>query len=401
MAGIKVLELASVLAGPTVSQFLSELGAEVIKVENTTTKGDVTRTWRLERDSDDTSVTAYFSCCNVGKRSLALNLRDSRGLNIVHKMVKEADIVIASYKPGDAEKLQVDYNTLSAINPSLVYGQITGYGLDDSRSGYDAVIQAESGFQYMNGDKEPSLPTKMPVAFMDLLAAHQLKEGILASMWEREKSGEGSYISVSLMGAGVSALANQATGYLKGGIIPQRMGSDHPSIVPYGSLFECMDGKLITLAIGNDKQFRNLCKVLGNESLSFDVKYKTNPNRVQNRDECKNILGTLIKKFNRKELLNMLHMKSIPAGGVNNMKDVFEQKQAEELVVRDGNGVAMGVKQVAFSRRGSNGDDGDDFVMNQLVPPPEYGQHTKEILSNYMNSDEIDELLNDGVIEQR
>ena len=148
LEGFTVLELASVLAGPSVSQFLAELGANVIKVENTTTRGDVTRTWRLATDKPATDVTAYFSSCNLGKRSVALNIKDPRGLKAVHRLAASADVVVASYKPGDAEKLKVDYATLSKINPRLIYGQITGYGLEDDRPGYDAVIQAEAGFQY-------------------------------------------------------------------------------------------------------------------------------------------------------------------------------------------------------------------------------------------------------------
>jgi crotonobetainyl-CoA:carnitine CoA-transferase CaiB-like acyl-CoA transferase len=230
MAGIKVIELANVLAGPTVCQFLAELGADVVKIENTTTQGDVTRTWQLPTEkSNDTTVTSYFSCCNVGKKSVALDLRDPRGLDIVHRMVREADIVVASYKPGDAEKLSVDYDTLKALNPLLVYAQINGYGSADARAGYDAVIQAESGFQYMNGTTSP---TKMPVALVDLLAAHQLKEGILGSMWKRERDGVGNVITVSLMQSAVSALANQGTGFLRAHAVPQRIGSDHPSICP-------------------------------------------------------------------------------------------------------------------------------------------------------------------------
>ena len=174
LEGVTVLELASVLAGPSTTQFLAELGASVVKVENTTTGGDVTRTWRLgSADPAGEDVTAYFSSCNLGKRSVALNLRDPRGLDAVHRLAASSDVVVASYKPGDAERLRVDYTTLSALNPRLVYAQITGYGLHDDRPGYDAVIQAESGFQYMNGDPDGG-PTKLPVALIDLLAAHQV-----------------------------------------------------------------------------------------------------------------------------------------------------------------------------------------------------------------------------------
>jgi crotonobetainyl-CoA:carnitine CoA-transferase CaiB-like acyl-CoA transferase len=413
MAGMKVIELANVLAGPTVCQFLAELGAEVIKIENTTTQGDVTRTWRLENDPDDSSVTAYFSCCNLGKQSVALDLRDSRGLAAVHAMVQNADVVVASYKPGDAEKLKVDYQTLSRLNPSLVYAQITGYGLDDARAGYDAVIQAESGFQFMNGEAAPAPPTKMPVALMDLLAAHQLKEGILASMWQRERDGSGNFVSVSLMGAGVSALANQATGYLKAEAIPQRIGSDHPSICPYGTVFECGDGGLITLAVGSDKQFANLCDVLGCPDVARDERYQTNPARVQHRENCKMMMREMILKVDRPTLLKELRANSVPAGGVNNMADVFAQKQAEDLVVRDEHGAPLGVRQVAFvnnssggsgnsgSGGSSGGSSGESITSVSLLPPPEYAEHTKEVLMQYLDEREVEELIEEGVVEQR
>ena len=404
MANMKVLELANVLAGPTVCQFLAELGADVVKIENITTKGDVTRTWRLANDTNDSTVTAYFSCCNLGKRSVALDLRDPRGLAVIHDMVKDADVVVASYKPGDAEKLRVDYETLSKIKPSLVYAQITGYGLDDERAGYDAVVQAESGFQYMNGEAHPSPPTKMPVALIDLLAAHQIKEGILASLWKRERDGghTGNFVSVSLMAAGVSALANQATGYLRTNSVPQRIGSDHPSICPYGTVFECRDGRLITLAIGSDKQFASLCTVLGHPAIAMDMKFQTNPDRVTHREECKALIRDLILSFDRSTLLEELSDNAVPAGGVNDMSDVFLQPQAERLVVRDESGMAMGVRQVAFEGLSEIGSgDGSSSTLGALLPPPEYGEHTREVLSSYVSEKELNNLIETGVVMQR
>ena len=344
--GVLVVELASVLAGPSAGQFLAELGATVVKVENTTTRGDVTRTWRLpsergkrgsvggsgsdgtgagtesnngidggirddmtarnrggesEGDSgrSDDSVTAYFSACNMGKQSVAIDLRDASGLNACHRLLRSADVVLASYKPGDAERLGVDYATARALNPAVVYAQITGYGVDDDRAGYDAVIQAESGFQYMNG---LDAPTKMPVAMMDLLASHQIKEGVLAGLLRRAMGGGddddrttcGSLVSVSLLGAGVSALANQGTGYLREGVVPQRMGNDHPVICPYGTIFECADGGLITLAVGSDAQWRGLCGVL---QMPDDERFSTNPLRVEHRGACKEAVQEKIAAF--------------------------------------------------------------------------------------------------------
>ena len=394
MHGMTVLDLASVLAGPSVCQFLAELGAEVIKLENVKTRGDVTRTWRLGCESRDVKddVTAYFSACNLGKRSIALDLSDPRGLAVVHKLAAEADVVVASYKPGDAEKFKVDAATLMALNPRLVYAQITGYGLDDPRAGYDAVIQAESGFQYINGEPD-TMPTKLPVALMDLLAAHQLKEALLVNLWKRDRTNKGAAVNVSLIGAGVSSLANQATAYLRTGTVPQRMGSDHPSIVPYGSVFECQEGALVTLAVGADKQFRNLCSELGAPHLAEDECFSTNPSRVQNREACKSALAPLFAAREREQLLAELGKKAVPCGAVNDMASVFSQAAAERLVVRH-NGEAIGMRQIAF-------DGGAEGLTApcELTAPPHYGEHTRQVLRQIagMTDAQVDELVSAGV----
>jgi crotonobetainyl-CoA:carnitine CoA-transferase CaiB-like acyl-CoA transferase len=194
---LKVLELASVLAGPGVGQFFAELGATVIKVENPKTSGDVTRGWKVAGEMTD-DRSAYFCAVNWGKQSIAVNLDSTEGQSIVHKLAEQCDVVVASYKPADAEKIRVDYHTLRKFNPSLIYGSITGYGPDQPRVGYDAVIQAESGFMFLNG--EPGRTSlKMPVALIDILAGHQLKEGILLAIIRREKTGEGAFIEISLI----------------------------------------------------------------------------------------------------------------------------------------------------------------------------------------------------------
>jgi len=276
--GLKVIELASVLAGPSVGQFFAELGAEVIKVEPES--GDVTRSWKLPIEAHENSCPAYFSAINWGKTSLLLNLKLLEDRNRLYEEVKSADIVIASYKPGDAQKLGVDYPSLSRHKPNIIYGSISGYGATDSRVGYDAIIQAEAGFLYMNGHPS-SPPVKMPVALMDVLAAHQLKESILLALIKLAKTGKGSEVSVSLFDAAVSALSNQATNWLNARHLPQRMGSGHPNIVPYGNIFETKDDDLILLAIGTDRQFERLCQIL---ELPLEERFKTNAQRVKNRE---------------------------------------------------------------------------------------------------------------------
>jgi crotonobetainyl-CoA:carnitine CoA-transferase CaiB-like acyl-CoA transferase len=357
-----VLELASVLAGPSVGQFFAELGARVIKIENAATNGDVTRRWKLRSEPTDTDTPAYFCAANWGKESLPLNLSKQSDLEQLYSLVKQADIVIASYKPGDAEKLKVDYKTLQTINPILIYGHLTGYGPEDERAGYDAVIQAETGFMYLNGEPEGK-PTKLPVALMDILAAHQLKEGLLVALIQRERTKKGQYVQVSLVQAAVSALANQATNWLVAGQNPQRMGSEHPSIVPYGTVYTTCDNKQLVLAIGDDRQFERLCNVLGAPEMALDTKFKTNYSRVQNREELNELLRQLIAKQDQQQLLNSLHKLHVPAGAVNSVADVFELPQARQLLL-EGPDAKPGVRQVAFKV-------GDEEPV-QLTPPPPY-----------------------------
>jgi len=374
-----VLELASVLAGPSVGQFFAELGATVIKVENAATQGDVTRTWKMRTEDPATDVSAYFSAANWGKQAVALDITRPVALQALHRLAARADIVIASYKPGDAEKLQVDYGTLCQINPRLIYGHITGYGTDDPRAGYDAVVQAESGFMYMNGE-QGGPPTKMPVALMDVLAAHQLKEGILTALYQRERTGRGQYVTVSLLQAAVSALANQATNYLVAGHNPQRMGSEHPNIVPYGSVFTTCDGLQLVLAVGDDRQFRRLCQVLGAPGIADDPTFASNSARVKHRDEINAKLRELIGQQEREPLLQALHELHVPAGAVNSVADVFSLPQARQMLLHS-DGAAPGVRQVAF--QGS-----DTGVREEVVPPPSYAQDTARVLREVCGLDE-------------
>jgi len=361
-----VLELASVLAGPSVGQFFAELGAKVIKVENAATQGDVTRTWKLQEEPADTDTPAYFCAANWGKTSLALNLTQPQGLQQLYALVRQADIIIASFKPGDAEKLQVDYKTLRKINPRLLYGHITGYGPTDMRAGYDAVVQAESGYMYLNGAPD-GLPTKMPVALMDILTAHQLKEGLLVALLHRERTGQGQLVQVSLLEAAVSGLANQATAYLVAGQAPQRMGSEHPSIVPYGSVYTTKDEKQLVLAIGDDRQFRRLCQVLGVPDLADDPRFSTNHARVQHRVQLNEQLRMYISGHEREAFLQALHRQHVPAGAVHTIPEVFAMPQAQRMLLQR-SGEKPGLRQVAFR------------VLREqpevLAPPPSYNAGT-------------------------
>jgi crotonobetainyl-CoA:carnitine CoA-transferase CaiB-like acyl-CoA transferase len=374
LTGYRVLELASVLAGPSIGMFLAELGADVIKVENLVTDGDVTRKWKLPTESAETDISGYFSSVNWGKRSLAVDISKCEGLDIIYKLAAKSDIILASYKPGDAEKLKVDYSTFSQMNPAIIYAHITGYGLTNSRAGFDAIIQAESGFTYMNGEPGGP-PVKMPVALMDILAAHHLKEAILLAIIKLGKSGKGSYIDASLYRAGVSSLANQATNWLVGKTIPERIGSDHPNIVPYGTIFNTSDGKGIVIAVGTEKQYQELCDLLGRTELSTDGRYSSNIMRVRNKETLKTELQSVIGRYDRETILKMLEKRKIPAGGVFNMQEVFETPEAAAMILehRHGDHGIMGVSSIGFTFDNENRD-------NTISPPPGYGDHTTEIV---------------------
>ncbi|MBX7240587.1 MAG: CoA transferase [Bacteroidia bacterium] len=322
-----VIELASVLAGPSVGMFFAELGATVLKVENLPLNGDVTRTWKLNAESAD-AVSSYFSSVNWGKKSIAIDLKQKEGQEIVYKLLAKADFVISSFLPGAATKIGMDAETLLSVNPRLICGEINGYGETVERAAFDAIIQAEAGFTMMNGEGKNIY--KMPVALMDLLAAHQLKEAMLLAYIERMSTGKGKRVSVSLIESGISSLANQATNWLVAGQIPAAIGSEHPNIVPYGTLFYTADHKPVVLAIGNDSQFAQLCAVL---SLPVPDAFLTNPQRVQNREAVNNMLQAAIGKISRETLLSDCIREKIPAGAVNNLQEVFQGEYARKILL--------------------------------------------------------------------
>ncbi|WNB17426.1 CaiB/BaiF CoA transferase family protein [Marivirga arenosa] len=369
---LRVLELANVLAGPSVGQFFAELGAEVIKIENPKSCGDVTRSWKLKNEEKESSVSAYFSSANCGKKSIALDLSNQEDLSIFYELVKISDVVIASYKSGDAQKLKVDFESLKLLNPKIIYGQITGYGEHDKRVGYDAIIQAESGFMKMNG--EPGGKSlKMPVALVDVLAAHQLKEAILLAYINLLKNGVGSKVSVSLFESAVSALVNQATNYLVAKHIPTKMGTEHPNIAPYGTVLRTKNQKEILLAVGTDKQFRNLCKVLGLGNIVDDQRFKSNSERVQNREIINQYLLEKAENILAEELIHQLNSANVPAGVLKSIDEVFETKEASEMIFQEGenpHGLRHFVGEIQFMEK-----------ISHLPPPPELDADRAEILS--------------------
>jgi crotonobetainyl-CoA:carnitine CoA-transferase CaiB-like acyl-CoA transferase len=347
---LKVIELASVLAGPAVGMFFAELGAEVIKVENTRTGGDTTRHWKLPQEDEDSPDSAYFHSVNWHKRHIFMDLTKAEDRVQLIDLVKSADVVIANFKPGSAEKLGLDCHSLRDCNPRLIYASISAYGEDDLRPGFDVAIQAETGWMFMNGEPGGP-PVKMPVALMDLLAAHQLKEGILVALLQRERTGQGSEVTVSLFDSGVASLANQAANWLNAGHLPQRMGSQHPNIAPYGEIFYTKDEKPLILATGTEKQFLELSGILGVPELAEDERFKTNTLRLSNRAVLNEKLTPAFQKMKADEILERCHELQVPVAPIRNLQEVFEIPAAKKLILEEslpGGKVSKRVRTAVF-----------------------------------------------------
>jgi len=349
LSDLKVIELASVLAGPDVGMFFAEMGAKVIKVENKSTKGDVTRSWKLATESKEASVSAYFSAINYNKEYVFYDLKDQTDKQEVLDLIKDADIVIANFKPGADIQLGMDYQSLKKLNPTLIYGEINGYGKSSKRAAYDVVLQAETGYMSMNGTPT-SGPVKMPIALIDVLAAHQLKEGLLLALLNKAKTNKGSFVEVSLYDTAVSSLKNQATNWLMNNFIPQRIGSLHPNIAPYGETFETKDNRFLVLAIGNNKHFNQLLEIIGANELIDDEQFSTNQLRIKNRTLLDKGLQPYFKKSLSDDLMRSFLEKNIPVGIINNVKEVFENENAQQLVLKENiDGIATArVKTAVF-----------------------------------------------------
>lgn len=332
---IKIIDLSTVLAGPSVGSFFAELGAEVIKVENPNRK-DITRSWKLPNEDKDTTVSAYFSSINYKKVYQSLDLKKEEDYIQLLALIKAADIVLMNYKKGDQEKLKIEDEVLRNDNPALIIGKISGFGQDSDRVAYDLILQAESGIMSMNGTPK-SGPVKMPIALIDVLAAHHLKEGILIELLQRasQQNYRGKNVCVSLYDAAICSLVNQASNYLMTGHVAQRMGSLHPNIAPYGELFTTKDQKTITFAIGNNKHFELLCSFLGIDDLTKNDHFNTVQQRVKHREELAQILAPLLKEYTSNAIFDYMHHHFVPCGEVKNLKTVLDGEKAKELVCEE------------------------------------------------------------------
>ncbi|PQZ51845.1 CoA transferase [Ochrobactrum sp. MYb15] len=326
LAGLKVIELARILAGPWVGQTLSDLGADVIKVESP--EGDDTRTWGppfIEVEGEKSA--AYFHACNRGKQSIIADFRTDEGRALVRKLVADADVVIENFKLGGLDKYGLDYESLKAINPRLIYCSITGFGHTGpyaERAGYDFMIQGMGGIMDLTGEPDGQ-PQKIGVAFADIFTGLYSVIAIQSALIMRERTGKGQHIDMALFDCMSAVLANQAMNYLASGVSPKRMGNAHPNIAPYQTL-PVSDGYFI-IACGNDGQFAKLTALLGIGEIARDSRFLTNASRVANRDALTAMLEERTKQWLRDDLLAALAKAGVPAGPINTVEDVFADPQ--------------------------------------------------------------------------
>ena len=337
LAGIKVVELARVLAGPWAGQILADLGAEVVKVESPA--GDDTRTWGppFVEYADGTRDAAYYHATNRGKRSVVADFTTPEGVALVRDLVADADVVIENFKLGGLAKYGLDYASLAAINPRLVYCSITGFGQDGPyapRAGYDFIIQGLSGIMDLTGDPAGA-PQKIGVAFADIMTGLYSVIAIQAALANREKTGRGDHIDMALFDVMVGVLGNQALNYLVSGISPVRMGNAHPNVAPY-AVYPTSDGWFI-LAVGNDGQFAKFCDVAGCPDLAQDPRFVGNAARLANRAALEAAIAEATARFARDDLIARLAAAGVPAGPINSVADAF----ADPQIVARGMQIAM------------------------------------------------------------
>lgn len=334
LAELLVIETAAVLAGPAVGMFFAELGARVVKVENKRGGGDVTRQWKLPGEDPASPVSAYFSSVNHGKLHLALDLQDATDRARFDALLREADVLITNHLAGDAGKLGLARERLRSLNPKLVHGHIKGFRDQPGRPAYDVVLQAETGFISMTGT-DPDHLAKLPIALVDVLAAHQLKEGLLVALLHRARTGQGAHVEVSLEEAALAGLINQASNHLMAGHIAAPIGTLHPNIAPYGETFCCAGGGRVILAVGSDAQFTALCGVLLLPELIRDERFTTNASRVRHRIELAASLAPAMAKWDRSTLLDALITAGVPAGAVLRLDEVLATPAARDMVVEE------------------------------------------------------------------
>ena len=370
--GLKVVELARILAGPWAGQTLSDLGAKVIKVESL--EGDDTRQWGppFVTNGDDKSAS-YFHSCNRGKKSICVDFKSNDGQKTIKKLISEADILIENFKVGGLLKYGLDFNSLSKINPKLIYCSITGFGQTgpySHRAGYDYIIQGMSGLMSITGEPDGQ-PQKMGVAVTDILTGLYGVTAILSAIIQRDKTGRGQHIDLALLDVATSVTANQAMNYLTTGTVPKRMGNGHQNLAPY-QVFDCNDGHII-IATGNDAQYQRLCAVLELDEMASNKLFLKNADRLENRVALIEILNTETKMRTKESLLESCESQGIPAGPINDLSEVFEDPQVIfRGLVKEIDNIPTVASPFNFS----------DSSMNITNLSPKLGEHTDEILAS-------------------
>ncbi|MGB3280201.1 MAG: CaiB/BaiF CoA-transferase family protein [Pseudorhodobacter sp.] len=370
LKGLKVIELARILAGPWAGQTLADLGADVIKVE--APEGDDTRRWGppfVDRDGDRSA--AYFHATNRGKKSVTIDFRTAEGQATVRRLVADADVVIENFKLGGLAKYGLDYAGLAAVNPALIYCSITGFGQTGPyahRAGYDFIIQGMSGLMSVTGEPEGQ-PQKVGVAVTDIFTGIYAATAILAAVHQRKTTGKGQHIDMALLDVATAIMANQAMNYLTTGRAPGKMGNAHPNLAPY-AVFDCADGWII-IATGNDGQFRRLCELLGLAALGTAPDFATNADRIANREAMTESLTRATSQRSKADLLAACEASGVPAGPINDLAEVF----ADPQVIARGMQIAPeGLKGVRSPMTFS----GADLALDR--PAPKLGEHQDEVL---------------------
>ena len=404
LAGVRVLDLSRILAGPWATQVLADFGAQVIKIERPGA-GDDTRGWGppylRDADGNDTAESAYYLCANRGKHSVAIDFTTPRGQALIGELVAHCDVLVENYKVGGLAKYGLDYASVQAVNPKLVYCSITGYGQDGpyaQRAGYDAAIQAIGGLMSVTGEPDGAPgagPQKVGVAATDLMTGMYAATAILAALRHAERTGVGQHIDLALLDTQVAWLANQASNYLVGGVVPGRQGTAHPNIVPY-QVMPASDGYFM-LAVGNDAQYARFCGVIGEPSLATDPRYATNAARVAHRAELVPRLQQLLSTRPAAEWLAALDAVQVPCNPVNRIDQVFDDAQVQarglriELPHASGREVPMVRNPLKFSAT----------PLRYERAAPVLGEHTRDVLIAVLGLDAagIDALQADGVVQ--
>ena len=392
LSDIAVLDMSRILAGPFGTQILADLGATVWKIESPW--GDDTRGWGPPFVG---SESAYYLSANRGKKSAIVNLRDPRGQDVIRRLAAKADVLVENFRVGNLKRYGLDYESISAVNPRVVYASVTGFGQTGPRAaepGYDAALQGMTGIMSVTGEAD-GRPTKVGVAWVDILTGLNSTIGILAALHERETSGRGQHVDVSLFDVGIASMANLAQSYLATGIAPGRIGNAHPQVVPYQD-FEASDG-FFMLAANNDDQFRRLCDAVGLPALPDDDRFRDNAARVQNRETLASLLGEKIRGNTREHWLSALQAAGITVTSINTIADALADPQAAER------GAVWEVEHPALGTVNLLGSPLRNLSRTPAEPqshPPLLGEHTEEILREAlgMSDADIQALIADGAV---